>query len=82
MPPLYAKVKPIDDWLKRYKGPKKSAIDVGIGCGVLYFQMIKYSFQKVFGAYTNPNAIVGLTVFMTDTKLSRKIELDFGHFFW
>ena len=29
-----------DNWLKRYQGPKKSAIDVGIGCGVLSFQMI------------------------------------------
>ena len=70
-----------DNWLKRYKGPKKSAIDVGIGSGVLSFQMIKYGFQKVFGTDTNPNAIVGLTEFMADTKLSRKIELDYGHLF-
>lgn len=70
-----------DNWLKHYEGPKKSAIDVGIGCGVLSFQMIKYGFQKVFGTDTNPNAIVGLTEFMGDTKLSRKIELDFGNLF-
>jgi tRNA1(Val) A37 N6-methylase TrmN6 len=70
-----------DNWLKRYEGPKKSAIDVGIGSGVLSFQMIKYGFQKVFGTDTNPNAIVGLTEFMGNTKLSRKIELDFGHLF-
>ena len=67
--------------MKRYKGLKKSAIDVGIGSGILSFQMIKYGFQKVFGTDTNPNAIVGLTEFMADTKLSRKIELDFGHLF-
>ena len=70
-----------DNWLKRYEGPKKSAIDVGIGSGVLSFQMIKYGFQKVFGTDTNPNAIIGLKEFMADTKLSRKIELDFGHLF-
>jgi hypothetical protein len=70
-----------DNWLKRYEGPKKSAIDVGIGSGVLSFQMIKYGFQKVFGTDTNPNAILGLTEFMGNTKLSRKIELDFGHLF-
>ena len=70
-----------DNWLKRYKGPKKFAIDVGIGCGVLSFQLVKHGFQKVFGTDTNPNAIVGLTEFMADTKLSRKIELDFGHLF-
>ncbi len=71
----------LDNWLKRYVGPKKSAMDVGIGCGVLSFQMIKHGFQKVFGTDINPNAIVGLTEFMGDTKLSRKIELDFGHLF-
>ncbi|WP_299670136.1 methyltransferase [uncultured Polaribacter sp.] len=70
-----------DNWLKRYTGPKKSAIDVGIGSGVLSFQMIKHGFQKVFGTDTNPNAIFGLQEFMGDTKLSRKIELEHGHFF-
>lgn len=70
-----------DNWLKRYKGPKKSAIDVGIGSGILSFQLIKQGFQKVFGTDTNPNAIVGLTEFMGDTKLARKVELDFGHLF-
>jgi len=70
-----------DNWLKRYDGPKKSAIDVGIGCGVLSFQMVKHGFQKVFGTDTNPNAIVGLAEFMGETKLSRKIELDFGNLF-
>lgn len=70
-----------DNWLKRYKGPKKTAIDVGVGSGILSLQMVKHGFQKVFGTDTNPNAIVGLAEFMGDTKLSRKIELDFGHLF-
>jgi len=70
-----------DNWLKRYEGPKKSAIDVGLGSGVLSLQMVKHGFQKVFGTDTNPNAIVGLTEFMGDTKLSRKIELDFASLF-
>ncbi|MFB9053269.1 methyltransferase [Formosa undariae] len=70
-----------DNWLKRYSGPKKSAIDVGIGSGVLALQMVKFGFQKVFGTDTNPNAIVGLTESMGDTKMSRKIELDFAPLF-
>ncbi len=70
-----------DNWLKRYEGSKKSAIDVGIGSGVLTLQMMKHGFQKVFGTDTNPNSIIGLKEFMGDTKLSRKIELDFGHLF-
>ncbi|PHS04194.1 MAG: methyltransferase type 11 [Kordia sp.] len=70
-----------DQWLKRYEGSKKSAIDVGFGSGVMSLQMVQHGFQKVFGTDTNPNAIVGLTEFMGDTKLSRKIELDHGNLF-
>lgn len=70
-----------DNWLNRYEGPKKSAIEVGVGSGVLALQMVKHGFQKVFATDTNPNAIVGLTEYMGDTKLSRKIELDFAHLF-
>jgi hypothetical protein len=70
-----------DNWLKRYKGPKKTAIEVGIGCGVMSLQMIQHQFQKVFATDINPNAIVGMTEFMGTTKLSRKIELDLGHLF-
>ena len=70
-----------DNWLKRYKGAKKSAIDVGIGSGVLAFQMVQHGFQKVFGTDTNPNAIAGLKEAMGETKLSRKIELSDANLF-
>ncbi|ANW95900.1 methyltransferase type 11 [Wenyingzhuangia fucanilytica] len=71
----------LDNWLKRYEGTKKSAIDVGVGSGVLSFLMIKHGFQKVFATDTNPNAIIGLKEFMGETKLSRKLELNFGNLF-
>lgn len=45
-----------DNWLKRYEGPKKSAIDVGIGSGILSLQIMKHRFQKSFGTDTNSNA--------------------------
>ncbi len=70
-----------DNWLKKYKGTKKTAIDVGVGCGVLSLQMVQHGFQKVFTTDTNPNAILGLKESMGTTKISRKIELDFGHLF-
>ena len=70
-----------DNWMKRYEGSKKTAIDIGIGSGVLSFLIVKHGFQKVFGTDTNPNAIYGLQEFMRDTKLSRKIELEQGHLF-
>lgn len=80
-PSRYEHLEIFDNWLKRYKGPKKTAIDVGVGCGVLSLQMIQHGFQKVFATDINPNAIVGLTEFMGDTKLSRKLELDLGNLF-
>ena len=70
-----------DNWLKRYVGTKKTAMDIGIGSGVLSLQMMKHGFQKVYGTDTNPNAIIGLNQFMGGTKLSRKIEIDHGHLF-
>jgi methylase of polypeptide subunit release factors len=80
-PSRYEHLLLFDNWLKRYQGPKKTAIDVGVGSGVLSFQMTKYGFQKVFATDTNPNAIIGLKEFMGTTKLSRKIELDYAHLF-
>lgn len=70
-----------DHWLKRYEGAKKTAIDIGIGSGVLSFMMVQSGFQKLFGTDINPNAIIGLSEFMHGTKLARKIEIDFGHLF-
>jgi hypothetical protein len=70
-----------DNWLKRYEGPKKGAFDIGVGSGVLSLQMVKHGFQNVFATDTNSIAISGMKEFMGETKLSRKIELDFGHLF-
>ncbi len=70
-----------DNWMQRYEGVKKTGIDVGVGCGVLSLLMVQHGFQKVYATDINPNAIVGLKEFMGTTKLSRKIELDFGNLF-
>jgi len=70
-----------DNWLKRYEEAKKTAIDIGIGSGVLSLLMVQHGFQKVFGTDINPNAIVGLTESIGGTKLARKIEIDLGHLF-
>ena len=70
-----------ENWLKRYTGPKKTAIDIGVGCGVLSLQMIQHGFQKVYATDINPNVIIGLKEFIGTTKLSRKIELDLGNLF-
>lgn len=80
-PTRFDHIELFDKFLKHYKGMKKSALEVGVGSGVLALQMVKHGFQKVFTTDTNPNAIIGLKEFMGTTKLSRKIELDFGHLF-
>lgn len=70
-----------DNWLAHYNGSKKTAIDVGIGSGILSLFLIKHGFQKSYGTDVNPNAIIGLNEMMGETKLSRKIELDYGYLF-
>lgn len=80
-PTRYEHLQLFDNWLKRYQGPKKSAIDVGIGSGVLSLLLVQHGFQKSFATDVNPNAIIGLKESMEGTKLSRKIELDYGYLF-
>lgn len=80
-PTRFDHLKLFDTWLTHYKGSKKTAIDVGVGSGILSLQLVQHGFQKVFGTDINPNAIVGLADFMGTTKLSRKIELDHASLF-
>lgn len=67
-----------DNWLKQYRGNKETAIDVGIGSGVLAFQMLKYGFGKVVGIDSNPNAIIGLDQYLIQNQLNDKIALIQG----
>lgn len=80
-PTRFEHLEVFDNWLKRYEGPKKFAMDIGVGSGVLSLLMVQHGFQKVFATDINPNAIVGLQDYMGTTKLSRKIDLDLGHLF-
>lgn len=80
-PSRYSHLQLFENWLERYEGPKKSAIDVGVGSGVLSLQLIKHKFQKIFATDINVNAIIGLANYMGETKLSRKIELFHGSLF-
>jgi len=66
-----------DKWLKKYSGEKKSAIDIGIGSGVISFQLLKHKFETVYGTDSNPNAIIGLS----EDKEASKIALKYGDLF-
>ena len=80
-PTRFEHLKLFDHWLKQYKGEKKSAIDIGIGCGVLSFQMLQHNFQKIYGTDSNPNAIIGVNEYLKNNKLSSKIDLIHGDLF-
>lgn len=69
------------DWLKEYKGEKESAIDIGIGSGILSLLLTKYGFENVIGTDTNPNAIIGLQEFLPKENLEKKIKLHYGDLF-
>lgn len=80
-PTRFEHLEVFDNYLERYEGPKKGAIEIGVGSGILAFQLVQHGFQKVLATDVNPNAIIGLRNFMGETKLSRKIELDHASLF-
>lgn len=49
-----------DYWLKKYSGPKSTALDIGTGCGILSFQFLNKGFNKVYATDINPNSIISV----------------------
>ncbi len=70
-----------NQWLKRYRGAKKNAIDIGIGSGVLSFQLIQNGFQQVWGSDSNKNAIIGVNQESDKLGFSEKLSLSCGDLF-
>ena len=70
-----------ENWLKKHKGTKKSAIDIGVGSGILSFQMLQHGFGKVIGTDTNPNAIIGLSETIKENKKYQNLNLIHGNLF-
>lgn len=68
-------------WLKQYNKAKQTAIDVGVGCGVLSFQLLHSGFGKVYGTDTNPNVIIGLNDDFNKKSRYPNIELIYGDLF-
>jgi methylase of polypeptide subunit release factors len=70
-----------DKWLKTYKGARQKAIDIGVGSGVLSFQLIKNGFQSVFASDSNKNAIIGVSQESVRMGFDNNIILSFGDLF-
>ncbi len=69
------------DWLKKYRGKKESAIDIGVGSGILSFQMLQHGFKTVTGIDTNPNSIIGLSEAIRKNKKYEPLKLLHGNLF-
>ena len=65
-----------DKWVKRYKGEKNEAIDIGAGCGILTFILLNQGFKRVYASDTNPNALISVCKTAGDMKLSEQINLS------
>ena len=59
-PTRFDHLKLFDKWLKKYEGVKRNAIDVGVGSGVLSFQLIQNGFENITAIDNNKNAIIGV----------------------
>ncbi|MGM0572184.1 MAG: methyltransferase [Bacteroidota bacterium] len=49
-----------DDWLREKKSTCLQAIDIGCGCGVLSFILMKHGISPIHATDINPNAVYGL----------------------
>lgn len=80
-PTRFEHIELFDKWLSNYKGDKQSAIDIGIGSGIMSFQMLKHGFEKIYGTDINPNAIIGIHEELKNNNQSSNIALFYGDLF-
>lgn len=80
-PTRFDHLKLFDKWLKKYDGPKNSVIDIGVGSGVLSFQLIQNGFENIYACDTNKNAIIGVSQESKRLGFEDKITLNHGDLF-
>lgn len=80
-PTRFDHLKLFDKWLKKYKGSKENAIEIGVGSGVLSFQLIQNGFKKIFATDTNKNAIIGVSQESKRLGFEDKIRVNHGDLF-
>jgi hypothetical protein len=69
-----------DDWLQRNK-PFGSAMDLGTGCGVLSFYMLKHGVQNIVATDINPNAIHSVRIELERLGLLKRVILSYADMF-
>ena len=80
-PTRFDHLKLFDKWLKKYDGPKNNAIDIGVGSGILSFQLIQNGFKNIFATDTNKNAIIGVAEESKRLGFEELITLNHGDLF-
>ncbi|NOX15790.1 MAG: methyltransferase [Epsilonproteobacteria bacterium] len=80
-PTRFDHLKLFDKWLKNYVGSKEKAIDIGVGSGVLSFQLIQNGFENIFATDINKNAIIGVSQECKRFGYEDKITLNHGDLF-
>jgi len=80
-PTRFDHLKLFDKWLKKYDGAKAHAIDMGVGSGVLSFQLIQNGFERITAIDTNKNAIIGVNKECERLGYEDRITLINGNLF-
>lgn len=80
-PTRFDHLKLFDKWLKKYDGAKNNAIDIGVGSGILTFQLIQNGFKNIFATDTNKNAIIGVAEESKRLRYEENITLNHGDLF-
>ena len=76
-PTRFDHLKLFDKWLKKYEDSKENAIEIGVGSGVLSFQLIQNGFKNIFATDTNKNAIIGVA--QENKRLGNEKHMTLNH---
>ncbi len=80
-PTRFDHLKLFDKYLKRYEGSKDNAIEIGVGSGILSFQLIQNGFNNIYASDTNKNAILGVSKELKRLDYQDKITLNHADLF-
>lgn len=80
-PTRFDHLKLFDQWLKKYEGSKEKVIEIGVGSGILSFQLIQNGFLNIFATDTNKNAIIGVSEESKRLGYENNIILNHGDLF-
>lgn len=80
-PTRFDHLKLLDKWLSKYEGEKNDAIEIGVGSGVLAYQLIQNDFKNIFASDSNSNVIIGLEKEIERLNYKDNITLNYGNLF-